>query len=173
MTILPRHPGQWCTFRKSSLTGQWQFSRIVIDRSMTFSLWTRLWPFVIDCSQWHQKLWTFVIGHMSMPKKLSLTAGQWQKNCHWLDVLYVWIYVLRMSLRMICFQIKYLVQYGWNGSSGLMKRKKGGSRVEEILKRRAIGEWLGCGWGEMAAEILKREKWSRNKGIVCLRSPTT
>ena len=48
-----------------------------------------------------------------------------------------------MSLRMICFQIKYLVQYGWNGSPGLMKRKKGGSRVEEILKRRAIGEWLG------------------------------
>ena len=53
------------------------------------------------------------------------------------------------------------------------EKEKGGSRVEEILKRRAIGEWLGCGWGEMAAEILKREKWSRNKGIVCLRSPTT
>ena len=52
------------------------------------------------------------------------------------------------------------------------KRKKGGWRVWEILKRGAIGRWVGevrGGWG--AAEILKREKWSRNKGIVCLCSP--
>ena len=54
------------------------------------------------------------------------------------------------------------------------KRKKGGWRVWEILKRGAIGRWVGevrggRGWG--SAEILKREKWSRNKGIVCLCSP--
>ena len=110
---------------KSSLTGQWQFPygqmslTAVNDKKF------------MDICHWLQsmtkKLWTFVIDLQSMTKKLSLTAGQWQKNCHWLDVVYpilttyhifcVYFFPIPTCLTTLCL----LGNWAWYANSAFLK----------------------------------------------------